>query len=252
METKKCFCCNKEVSNDVQICPKCGAMLPIEIDPITYEKNKKTLKWSAIVGLIVGFFSTILLGGIDPNSYLFLLGIVLGFGSAFLTEFCIKKYYKKKDAERISIDIQCSQSRAHRWLVQEQIDREFLNKNDTIANQMLSAVSAINAMWATDSCLYKGNENSKFRSELYLLALTPELFLNNYFLFKAGDHDDIKDSIYTERPYLVIETLIKMGLFIFETGNHIYVLKLIVKGDRPEYQGHKDIAAKILSKEENQ
>ena len=98
--------------------------------------------------------------------------------------------------------------------------------------------------------MYKNNENSKFRSELYLLALTPELFLDNYFLLKAGDHDDIKDSIYTERPYLVIETLIKMGLYIFETGNHIYVLNLIVKGDRPEYQGYQDIAAKILSKEE--
>ena len=82
-----------------------------------------------------------------------------------------------------------------------------------------------------------------------MLAITPELFLANYYLFKAGNHDDIKDSIYMERPYLVLETLIKMGLFIFETKNNLYVLKEIINGDKEEYINSKILAQRILNDE---
>ena len=71
-KAKVCFCCNKIVSKDAQKCPKCGALLPLEIDPTTYEKSRKALQWSIIVGGIVGFFATCIFIGIDPNSHLFL------------------------------------------------------------------------------------------------------------------------------------------------------------------------------------
>lgn len=55
-KTKKCFCCGNELKENEQTCSKCGAVIPVEIDPIAYERNRKAIKWSAIVGLVVGFF----------------------------------------------------------------------------------------------------------------------------------------------------------------------------------------------------
>lgn len=250
-KTKKCFCCGNELKENEQMCSKCGAVIPVEIDPIVYERNRKALKCSAIVGLVVGFFTTILFGSIDPNSYLFLIGILLGFGSAYLTSVCFDKYYKNQDTATTNKSILSKNtlSREEKWLAQEKIDKMILNRGDALANQMLSAISGINAMWDCDTYLDKENKNAEFRSKLYLLAITPELFLANYYLFKAGNHDDIKDSIYTERPYLVLETLIQMGLFIFETKNNLYVLKEIINGDKEEYCQSKVLAQRILNEE---
>ena len=250
-KSKKCFCCGNELKDNEQICSKCGAVVPIEIDPVAYERNRKTLKWSAIVGLVVGFFTALLFGSIDPNSYLFLIGVLLGLGSAYLTSVCFDKYYKNQDATHTSKTSYCptTSSREEKWIAQEKIDKMILNRGDALANQMLSAISSINAMWDCDTHLDKENKNAEFRSKIYLLAITPELFLANYYLFKAGNHDDIKDSIYTERPYLVLETLIKMGLFIFETKNNISVLKEIINGDKEEYNGFKVLAQRILNDE---
>ena len=250
-KSKKCFCCGNELKENEQICSKCGAVIPIEIDPVAYERNRKALRWSAIVGLVVGFFTTILFGSIDPNSYLFLIGVLLGLGSAYLTSVCFDKYYKNLNAKPTSKVLYCqtSSSREEKWKAQEKIDKMILSRGDTLANQMLTAISSINAMWDCDTHLDKENQNAEFRSKVYLLAITPELFLSNYYLFKAGNHDDIKDSIYTERPYLVLETLIKMGLFIFETNNNIAVLKEIINGDKEEYIGFKILAQRILNEE---
>lgn len=251
MENKKCFCCGNELKENEQTCPKCGAVIPVEVDPVVYERNRKASKWSAIVGLIVGFFASILLGCIDPNSYLFLIGILLGFGSAYLTSVCFDKYYKNQDTVTTDkpVSYQGKLSREEKWLAQEKIDKMLLNRGDAFANQMLSAISAINTQWDCDTYFDKENKNAEFRSRLYLLAITPELFLANYYLFKAGNHDDIKDSIYMERPYLVLETLIKMGLFIFETKNNLYVLQEIINGDKEEYINSKILAQRILNDE---
>lgn len=250
-KSKNCFCCGNELKDNERICSKCGAVVPIEIDPVAYERNRKTLKWSAIVGLVVGFFTTLLFGSIDPNSYLFLIGALLGLGSAYLTSVCFDKYYKSQDATHTSKIYYCptTSSREEKWIAQEKIDKMILNRGDALANQMLSAITSINAMWDCDTHLDKDNKNAEFRSKVYLLAITPKLFLDNYYLFKAGNHDDIKDSIYTERPYLVLETLIKMGLFIFETKNNIFVLKEIINGDKEEYIGFKVLAQRILNEE---
>ena len=252
-KSKKCFCCGNELKDNEQVCSKCGAIIPVEIDPVLYERNRKTQKWSAIVGLVVGFFTTIFFGAIDPNSYLFLIGVLLGLGSAYLTGVCFDKYYKNQDENKKMTYQGKSLSREEKWLAQEKLDKLILNRGDALANQMLSTISSINAMWESDDFLYKGkeNDNSQFRSKLYLLAITPELFLNNYYLFKAGNHDDIKDSIYTERPYLVLETLIKMGLFIFETKNNIYILKEIISGKKEEYLNFRVLAQRILNEELN-
>lgn len=250
-KTKKCFCCGNELKENEQTCSKCGAVIPVEIDPVAYERNRKSLKWSAIVGLIVGFFTSILFGSIDPNSYLFLIGVLLGFGSAYLTSVCFDKYYKNQDTATTDkpLHSQGKLSREEKWLAQEKIDKMILNRGDALANQMLTAISSINAMWDCDTYLDKENKNAEFRSKIYLLAITPELFLENYYLFKSGNHDDIKDSIYTERPYLVLETLIKMGLFIFETQNNLFVLKEIINGDKEEYFNSKVLAQRILNEE---
>lgn len=97
MKTKKCFCCGNKVKDNEQICSKCGAIIPGKIDPVLYERNRKALKWSTIVGWVVGIFTTPLFGAIDPNSYLFLIGIFCGLVSAYLTSFCFDKYYKNQD-----------------------------------------------------------------------------------------------------------------------------------------------------------
>lgn len=249
MNNKKCFCCGNEIKQDEGVCLKCGAIIPVEIDSVVYERNRKTLKWSAIVGIVVGFFTTLIFGGIDPNSYLFLIGIVLGFLSAYITGVCFEKYYKNFDTNKNIHNKKAVQAREEKWLEQEKLDKIILNRNDALANQMLSAIAGINAMWDCDTHLDKENKNAEFRSKLYLLAITPELFLANYYLFKAGNHDDIKDSIYKERPYLVLETLIKMGLFIFETHNNLLILKEIINGDKIEYLNSKVMAQRILNVE---
>lgn len=69
------------------------------MNPVVYEHNKKASRWSWIVGLIVGFFFFVLFCAIDPNSDLCLIGVLLGFGSAFLTNVCFDKYYKSRDTE---------------------------------------------------------------------------------------------------------------------------------------------------------
>ena len=109
----------------------------------------------------------------------------------------------------------------------------------------------INTKWEMDCYLYenKSDQNAKARAETYLMAITPELFLENYYLFKAGNYDDIKDSIYMQRPYLVLDSLINMGLFIFETQNNFFVLNLIINGNSVEFNNVKHIAQRILNDE---
>ena len=141
-------------------------------------------------------------------------------------------------------------SREERWQKQARRDDLFLNSDNEIARQMSLAVNAINAVWDVDNCLDKENQNSLSRSKIYLLAITPNLFLKNYYVFKQGNHDDIMDAIYLERPYPVLETLIKMGTYIFETNNNIPILQEIINGDKTEYDDDaKKLACQLLYKE---
>ena len=140
-------------------------------------------------------------------------------------------------------------TREQRWLAQEAEDKELLNRNDDFANRMLYGITTINAIWECDTHLYEGNENSEFRSRTYILALTPQLFLDNYYVFKSCNYGDIKDKIYTERPYPVLDTLIKMGIFIFESKNNLFILKEIINEDREEYINSKALAQRILNQE---
>lgn len=226
--SKKCFCCGHKLKHGERVCPKCGAIMPIDIDAAEYERNRKTLKWSIIVGLSVGIIVAIILGCFNPNSYLFLIGILAGFFTAYLTSICFREYYRKQD---------------------DGSKEEHISGGDDFACKMLSTISVINTLWECDKNLDKDNINSQSRSIAYMLAMTPELFLENYFLFKAGDHDDIKDNIYNKCPYSVLETLINMGLFIFKTKNNLYVLKEIINGDKEEYSNSKVLAQQILNKE---
>ncbi|MCL2676015.1 MAG: hypothetical protein FWE84_05500 [Firmicutes bacterium] len=142
------------------------------------------------------------------------------------------------------------QTKEQKWEAQKKIDKEILDRDDKIANQMLAAVSTINAMWEANTYFDKESKNSRFHSELYLRALSAELFLRNYYLFKIGNYDDIKDSIYTERPYIVLDTLIKMGLYIFQTNNNIAILEFIINSTEADFASAKALARQILAQEQ--
>ena len=53
--------------------------------------------WGTTTGIIVGILSSLILGGIDPNSYLCLLGILIGFIAGIGVSFGVIKYYEYID-----------------------------------------------------------------------------------------------------------------------------------------------------------
>ena len=140
-------------------------------------------------------------------------------------------------------------TREELWKNEELRQKIILNSNDEFALKMRSAINIINVLWDSDTYLDPENKRAESRSKGYMLSITPELFLENYYLFKAGNRDDIKDSIYIERPYPVWETLINMGLYIFETKNNLVVLREIINSDDIEYINSKILAKRILSEE---
>ena len=141
-------------------------------------------------------------------------------------------------------------TREERWLLQEKKDRALLAMDDPRIYKIRDGIKATNDLWDLHRYMYdNANENSEDRSKSYLLLLTPKIFLENYYLFKLGNHDYIKDGIYTEFPYLVLETLIKMGLYIFSTNNNIRMLEEIIHGDKAEYLDSKALARQILNNE---
>ena len=143
------------------------------------------------------------------------------------------------------------ETREERWRIQAEKDEFVLARNDKTILQIKSAITLCNAAWDIDTTPELSSRSTKERSLNYLRWLTPELFLLNYYVFKSGNRDDIKDKIYTERPYLVLETLINMGLFIFETKNNIVVLKEIIDSCDEEFKFSKPLAQKILNEELN-
>ena len=94
----KCFCCGKVIKDDVDECPHCGAE---QVKKLTKEEvellNKEigNLKKSTIIGSVIGFIETIIFGSINPNSYLFVFGIIIGIASAY----GLSLYYEKKENE---------------------------------------------------------------------------------------------------------------------------------------------------------
>ena len=164
-----------------------------------------------------------------------------------------KKLKKKKDEDNGENPYSSKKERDERWRIQAEKDDIILNSNDTYAQQLRLAITQINTLWETDSYLYENeaDQNAEYRSELYLTALTPKLFLDNYYLFKAGNYDDIKDAIYTILPYLVLDSLINMGLFIFQSNCNLFILREIINEEKPEYYHFKNLAQKILNEELN-
>lgn len=93
-KTKECFCCGKKININTEECPFCGAeqtkiLTKNDVDNINYDI--KSRKISAIIGLIVGFFASVAFGGINLNSYLFVIGIILGFASYLVSLFICDK-----------------------------------------------------------------------------------------------------------------------------------------------------------------
>lgn len=212
------------------------------------------LLFFAVIALLLSIiFAATAKTNADRESSWFLIAFyIMLFGWRIIADAVrlLNKNYETDKPDTIDNSVSLQQERINRWKEQELKDKEFLDSNDELAKKMLSACSNINAIWDSDTYLDKDNKNSQFRSELYVKALTPELFLDNYFLFKAGNYDDIKDNIYNQRPYLVLDTLIKMGLYIFQTHNNIYCLHYIIDCDEDEFISSKIWATKILELEQ--
>lgn len=78
------------------------------------------------------------------------------------------------------------------------------------------------------------NEEIVFRCEMFVLCLG-ELFVDRYGYFKSGNFNKIKNSIYSLRPHIVLDSLINMGLYIFSTKNSLRMLEYVMdKRDFPE------------------
>ena len=212
------------------------------------------LLFFAVIALLLSIiFAATAKTNADRESSWFLIAFyIMLFGWRIIADAVrlLNKNYETDKPDTIDNSVSLQQERINRWKEQELKDKEFLDSNDELAKKMLSACSNINAIWDSDTYLDKDNKNSQFRSELYVKALTPELFLDNYYLFKAGNYNDIKDNIYNQRPYLVLDTLIKMGLYIFQTHNNIYCLHYIIDCDEDEFISSKIWATKILELEQ--
>ncbi len=90
--TKKCFCCGNELKENEQTCSKCGAVIPVEMNPVVYEHNKKASRRSRVVGLFVGFSVSMFFWDIGCT---FIIGFLLGLGSTYLVD----KNYKNKSQD---------------------------------------------------------------------------------------------------------------------------------------------------------
>ena len=69
-----------------------------------YNRELSINKKSIIIGFIVGFLSTMILGCINPNSYLFFIGIILGIVTYIGCIYFFDKQSKRNSEEKISND----------------------------------------------------------------------------------------------------------------------------------------------------
>lgn len=213
-------------------------------DVIYYENQRGKFNVKGFIKFIV---CAILALGIILNDLVIHSGVLQYFlyGSlcflAMIGVFTVVDWFYDKKVDGSS----SQSSREERWRKQAEQDKLVLESGDPRALEMKHAIVTTNALWESTH----QSKNTKHVSELYLEALTAELFLENYNTFKAGQHDDIKDKLYVERPYLVLETLINMGLYIFKTNNNIHVLEYIIKSDNNQFLSSKPLASLILARE---
>ncbi|MDR1094506.1 MAG: hypothetical protein LBL66_10215 [Clostridiales bacterium] len=140
------------------------------------------------------------------------------------------------------------QAREQRWAAQARVDQERLNRGDPWARQTLAWMSGVNALYESLSS-FDNEQKSYSNSVSCVRTLTAELFLKNYFSFKEGNRNDIKDAIYTERPCWILDTLINLGLYIFETKNNVKILRMLAESNDSEFLSSKGHAQYILKQE---
>lgn len=75
-----------------------------------YNISNKILKTGAIVGVVIGVIFTALFGSLNPDSYLFLIGIAMGIGSAIAVILFMEYYYKNRDG---NIGKSCDHKKKH-------------------------------------------------------------------------------------------------------------------------------------------
>ncbi len=132
-----------------------------------------------------------------------------------------------------------------RWKWQEEKDRQVLSENPAIKRQMENAFANVQAVYESAKIF----NDEEYRCEIYMRALTPEVFLTHYDAFKSKDRRTVKDAIYKEYPYFTHDLLITMGIYIFETHHEIDVLKKIIKSEDENLAPYSDEAENRLNRE---
>ena len=244
------------IGNPIKICPKCGSKInsgKTERRSLSKEEELNySFKWLFRLSYLLGGIVLLsLLGfvlGLFDYDYTVLYFLYISLGSAAIITIIAISYRNKLNAIKQKLNSQ--QELPLERVVVEKISKEDIQSNyDVCGSQLSEAISAVYAMWDFDTKNYKENENSEFRSKMYLQVLSPELFLDNYYLFKSGSYKEVKERIFKVRPFPVIDILVQMGFFIFKTGNNIYILQSIVNSN-DELAKCKAKALEILNAEE--
>ena len=156
-----------------------------------------------------------------------------------------EKGSKFAEIEKSDPEIELSQKRVSRWAMHAEKEKKILEGNEELAKKIYKEAEQINAAWSNVNF-----ESEQRCAEIFIDIITPELFIDKYDLFKAGNRDDIRDGIYLECPYLILDTIINMALYIFKTKNNIYILNYILKSECLESINLKQSVNRLLKKEE--
>ena len=151
--------------------------------------------------------------------------------------------------------------REKRWAEQAEKDKRFLELNPSVKQKMEDSYFKLLTIWRAQfdvlnfsrreiddgSNIQLTKKDKENISKIALTGLTPSLFLKYYKSFMSKDKSDIKEAIYTERPYFSLELYIEMVLFIFENEMNLYLLNYIIKSkDKNITQDDKNKAIELL------
>lgn len=190
------------------------------------------------------------------NIWLVMLLMLIGFAFICIVVAYFASWQDKRWKKQVGIENNDPKSykkflMKQRWENQEKKDKAILESNLSLKNQLETAFNLISVNWdLIKEGIYTDKKNN---AELCIRMLTPTLFLKKYELFKSGDRDMIKDGIFQERPYFTHETLIDIGLYVFETKQNINILNFIANSKDYSLVTQEDIlmAKELLKKEHN-
>lgn len=116
---------------------------------INYDLNKRCIKYGNIAGLITGIIACITIADINPNSYIFVLGIFIGFICFALTYFLTYKYLSKNIKKYKDINYKnASQNDTKEKYLNPTFDDTQSNKyQNEIANNKIQDIKALKTLY---------------------------------------------------------------------------------------------------------